>query len=56
MYPLIPPDDIHRIEALGDHPGISIHVLGIDLRHQKRHMFNPEDGTVEDWDGDSMMR
>ena len=55
-YPLIPPDDIHRIEALGDDPGISIHVLGTDLRHQKRHMFNPEDGTVEDWDGGSMMR
>ena len=48
--------NIHRIEALGDDPGISIHVLGTDLRHQKRHMFNPEDGTVEDWDGGSMMR
>ena len=55
-YPLLPPDDIHRIEALGDDPGISIHVLGTDLRHQKRHVFNPEDGTVEDWNGGSMMR
>ena len=55
-YPLIPPDDIHRIEALGDDPGISIHVLGTDLRHQKRHMFNPEDSTVENWNGGSMMR
>ena len=55
-YPLIPPDDIHRIEALGDKPGISIHVLGTDLKHQKRHVFNPEDGTVKDWDGGSMMQ
>ena len=55
-YPLLPPDDIHRIEALGDEPGISIHVLGTDLRHQKRHVFHPETGTVEDWEGGSMMR
>ncbi len=55
-YPLIPPDDIHRIEALGDKPGISIHVLGTDLKHQKRHVFNPEDGTVKDWNGGSMMQ
>lgn len=55
-YPLLPPDDIHRIEALGDEPGVSIHVLGADLRHQQRHIFHPERGTVEDWDGGSMMR
>ena len=55
-YPLLPPDDIHRIEALGGEPGISIHVLGSDLRRQKRHIFHPESGTVEDWDGGTMMR
>ena len=55
-YPLLPPDDIHRIEALGDEPGISIHVLGTDLRHQSRHIFHPDEGTVEDWEGGSMMR
>lgn len=55
-YPLLPPDDIHRIEALGAEPGISIHVLGSDLRRQKRHIFHPESGTVEDWDGGTMMR
>ena len=55
-YPLLPPDDIHRIEAVGDEPGVSLHVLGTDLRQQKRHIFHPEDGTVEDWEGGSMMR
>ena len=55
-YPLVPPDDIHRIAALGEEPGISIHVLGTDLRHQRRHIFHPEEGTVEDWEGGSMMR
>ena len=55
-YPLLPPDDIHRIEALGSQPGISIHVLGTDLRRQKRHIFRPDEGTVEDWEGGSMMR
>ena len=55
-YPLLPPDDIHRIEALGDEPGISIHVLGTDLGQQRRHIFHPGEGTVEDWEGGSMMR
>ena len=56
IYPLLPPDDIHSIEAIGDEPGISIHVLGNDLSRQKRHIFHPDIGTVEDWDGGSMMR
>ena len=55
-YPLLPPDDIHRIEAVGEEPGISFHVLGTDLRHQKRHIYHTELGTVEDIEGESMMR
>jgi predicted metal-dependent enzyme (double-stranded beta helix superfamily) len=56
VYPLLPPDDIHRIEALGDEPGVSLHVLGMDPRTLKRHIFRPEQGTVEDWEGGSMRR
>ena len=56
VYPLLPPDDIHRIEALGEEPGISIHVLGMDVRRQRRHTFDPEKGTVHDWEGGSMLR
>lgn len=56
VYPLIPPDDIHRIEAMGDEPGISLHVLGMDPGTLNRHIFHPAEGTVEDWGGGSMMR
>ena len=55
-YPLLPPDDIHRIEAVGHEPAASIHVLGADLRHQSRHIYHPDEGTVEDFEGGSMMR
>lgn len=47
VYPLLPPDDIHRIETVGDEPSYSLHVLGADLTRQHRHIFDPERGTVE---------
>ena len=56
VYPLLPPNDIHRIEAVGDEPGISLHVLGMDPRTLKRHIFDPEQGIVQDWGGGSMTR
>lgn len=56
IYPLLPPDDLHRIETVSDEPGISIHVLGADLRHQRRHIFEPVRWAVREVEGESMMR
>lgn len=55
-YPLLPPDDLHRIETVSDEPGISIHVLGADLRRQRRHVFEPLRWAVREVEGESMMR
>ncbi|MGI8552914.1 MAG: hypothetical protein ACR2PL_19320 [Dehalococcoidia bacterium] len=55
-YPLLPPDDLHRIETVSDEPGISIHVLGADLRRQRRHVFEPVRWAVREVEGESMMR
>ena len=55
-YPLLPPDDLHRIETVSDEPGISIHVLGADLRRQRRHVFEPVRWAVREIEGESMMR
>lgn len=46
VYPLLPPNDIHRIETVGDEPSYSLHVLGVDLGRQHRNVFDPEAGTV----------
>jgi predicted metal-dependent enzyme (double-stranded beta helix superfamily) len=46
VYPLLPPDDIHRIETVGDEPSYSLHVLGVDLGLQTRNIFDPETGEV----------
>ncbi|MDI3340356.1 MAG: cysteine dioxygenase family protein [Sphaerobacter sp.] len=46
VYPLLPPDDIHRIETVGDAPSYSLHVLGTDLRRQHRHIFDVESGRI----------
>lgn len=54
IYSLLPPDDIHRIEAIGG-PSLSIHVLGVDLRQQYRQFFDPEAGTVRDVHGEAVM-
>jgi predicted metal-dependent enzyme (double-stranded beta helix superfamily) len=54
VYPLLPPDDIHLIETVGDRPSYSLHVLGVDLSRQRRHIFNVEDGTVRDVEGQGM--
>jgi predicted metal-dependent enzyme (double-stranded beta helix superfamily) len=55
-YPLLPPNDLHRIETVSDEPGISIHVLGADLRRQRRNVFEPVRWRVREVEGESMMR
>jgi predicted metal-dependent enzyme (double-stranded beta helix superfamily) len=55
IYFLLPPDDIHRIEAVGE-PSLSIHVLGVDLSKQHRQFFDIEAGTYRDVLGEGVMR
>lgn len=55
IYALLPPDDIHRIEAL-DAPSLSIHVLGVDLTKQHRQFFDLETGAYRDVVGERVMR
>ena len=55
-YPLLPPHDIHRIEVLGTEDGLSIHVLGADLKQQRRRIFDVENDTCEEVEGVSMAR
>jgi predicted metal-dependent enzyme (double-stranded beta helix superfamily) len=55
IYYLLPPDDIHRIEAV-DEPSLSIHVLGVDLSKQHRQFFDVEAGTYRDVLGEGVMR
>lgn len=55
-YPLLPPHDIHRIEVLGTEDGLSIHVLGADLKRQRRRIFDVDNGTCEEVEGVSMAR
>ena len=45
-YPLLPPNDIHRIEVLSTEDGLSIHVLGADLKRQRRRIFDVDEGDV----------
>ena len=54
VYPLLPPNDIHRIETVGDSPSYSLHVLGVDLGRQKRNIFDVETGQVTAVDGRGM--
>jgi 3-mercaptopropionate dioxygenase len=53
-YVLLPPDDIHQIEAV-DGPSLSIHVLGVDLSQQFRQFFDVEAGTYRDVLGEGVM-
>jgi predicted metal-dependent enzyme (double-stranded beta helix superfamily) len=55
-YPLLPPHDIHRIEVVGEEGGLSIHVLGADLKRQRRRIFDVAAGTCEEVEGVSMAR
>lgn len=48
VYPLLPPNDIHSIETVGDTPSYSLHVLGVDLRRQKRNIYDCDSGEVEE--------
>ena len=54
VYPLLPPDDIHRIETVGDQPSYSLHVLGADLSRQHRHIYDPATGKATAIDGQGM--
>jgi 3-mercaptopropionate dioxygenase len=54
VYPLLPPDDIHRIETVGDTPSYSLHVLGVDLGRHKRNIYDPETGEVTVVEGRGM--
>jgi predicted metal-dependent enzyme (double-stranded beta helix superfamily) len=55
-YPLLPPHDIHRIEIMGPEEGLSIHVLGADLKRQRRRIFDVATGTCEEVEGVTMAR
>jgi predicted metal-dependent enzyme (double-stranded beta helix superfamily) len=55
-YPLLPPHDIHRIEVVSPGEGLSIHVLGADLRQQRRRIFDVAAGTCEEVEGVTMAR
>jgi predicted metal-dependent enzyme (double-stranded beta helix superfamily) len=55
-YPLLPPHDIHRIEVVSPGEGLSIHVLGADLRLQRRRIFDVTAGTCEEVEGVTMAR
>jgi len=55
-YPLLPPDDIHRIEVVSAEPGLSVHVLGADLNRQRRRIFDVAAGRCEEVEGVSMAR
>ena len=54
VYPLLPPNDIHRIETVGSQPSYSLHVLGVDLARQHRRIFDVETGGVTEVDGRGM--
>ncbi len=54
IYALLPPDDIHRVEAI-DGPSLSIHVLGVDLTKQHRQFFDVEAQTYRDVLGEGVM-
>jgi 3-mercaptopropionate dioxygenase len=55
-YPLLPPHDIHRIEVVGAEDGLSIHVLGADLKRQRRRIFDVAAQTCEEVEGVSMAK
>lgn len=54
VYPLLPPNDIHRIETVGELPSYSLHVLGVDLTRQHRNIFDVETGAVTPVSGRGM--
>jgi 3-mercaptopropionate dioxygenase len=55
-YRLLPPHDIHSIEVVSPGEGLSIHVLGADLRRQRRRIFDVPAGTCEEVEGVTMAR
>jgi 3-mercaptopropionate dioxygenase len=55
-YALLPPHDIHRIEVVSSGEGLSVHVLGADLKRQRRRIFDVGTGTCEEVEGVTMSR
>jgi 3-mercaptopropionate dioxygenase len=55
-YALLPPHDIHSIEVVSPGDGLSIHVLGADLKLQRRRIFDVAAGTCEEVEGVTMAR
>lgn len=55
-YPLLPPHDIHRIEVVRPGEGLSVHVLGADLKRQRRRIFDVAAGTCKEVEGVTMAR
>jgi predicted metal-dependent enzyme (double-stranded beta helix superfamily) len=55
-YPLLPPHDIHSIEVVSPGEALSIHVLGADLRRQRRRIFDVSAGTCQEVEGVTMAR
>ncbi|HSR25912.1 MAG TPA: hypothetical protein VLW53_20335 [Candidatus Eisenbacteria bacterium] len=53
-YPLLPPHDIHRIEVVSAGEGLSVHVLGADLRRQRRRIFDVAAGSCREVEGVTM--
>jgi predicted metal-dependent enzyme (double-stranded beta helix superfamily) len=48
FYDLLPPDgDIHRVQATGSIPSISLHLLGNDIGCIWRHRFEPEAEMIQ---------
>jgi predicted metal-dependent enzyme (double-stranded beta helix superfamily) len=47
FYDLLPPaGDIHAVEAIGDTPSVSLHLLGNDIGCVVRHRYEPDEGRV----------
>lgn len=48
FYDLLPPEgDIHRVQAVGNVPSVSLHLLGNDIGCTWRHRFEPDAGRVQ---------
>jgi 3-mercaptopropionate dioxygenase len=48
FYDLLPPEgDIHRVQAIGSEPSVSLHLLGNDIGCTWRHRFEPDEGLVQ---------
>jgi predicted metal-dependent enzyme (double-stranded beta helix superfamily) len=46
---VVPPYDVHRVSNNGDDVAVSIHVYGVNIGRQPRHVFDAETGQVKDF-------